>query len=103
MLPRGHRRPRLDFPPIEVHSAVPEVYALGRETHRMSGTTVHIYDVEKTLVDCVKYRNKLGTEPVIEALRLYRDRKPLKVDRLMDYARVCRVQQILSTYLEGIL
>jgi predicted transcriptional regulator of viral defense system len=103
MLPRGHRIPRMDYPPIEAHTSMPRLYQMGREAHPMGGTEVHVYDVEKTLVDCVKFRNKLGTEVVIEALRLYRDRKPLRIDSLMDYARACRVQQILQTYLEGIL
>ena len=103
MLPRDTGRPRLSYPPIEVHTTIPELYELGQEQHDIDGTTVRIYNVEKTLVDCVKYRNQLGTESVIEALRLYRDRKPLKVDKLMDYARVCRVHKTLSAYLEGIL
>lgn len=103
MLPRGHRLPRLQYPPIEVHTTVHALYELGQELRDVDGTSVRIYDVEKTLVDCVKYRNRLGTETVIEALRLYRDRKPVKVDQLMTYARACRVQKTLSAYLDGIL
>lgn len=103
MLPRGHRYPRLEYPPIEVHTTVPKLFKLGREVHQMEGTLVHVYDVEKTLVDCVKHRNQLGTEPLIEALRLYRDRKQMQIDRLMDYARTCRVQHTLGSYLEGVL
>jgi predicted transcriptional regulator of viral defense system len=103
MLPRGSHRPILEWPPLEVHFAIPGLYDLGKEVHKLDGTGIQVYCREKTLADCVKYRNTLGTELVVESLRLYRNDKRRDVDLLMDYARKCRVGKIMSMYLDGIL
>ena len=62
-----------------------------------------IYDPEKTLVDCFKFRNKLGMDMVQEALRLYKSRVPFKSDALIRYARICRVERVMTPYLEALL
>jgi predicted transcriptional regulator of viral defense system len=103
MLPRSSWVPSLAYPLIEVHTTQPLLHGLGRVVHRIDDSDVPIYSPEKTLVDCVKHRNKLGTELVIEALRLYRDRKPLKVDQIMEYARASRVVKVMEPYLDGVL
>jgi len=103
MLPRGSHHPILEWPPLEVHFAIPELYELGREVHERDGTEIAVYSPEKTLADCVKFRNKLGTELVVEALRLYSKAKRRNVDKLMEYARRCRVGKIMGMYLDGIL
>ena len=69
----------------------------------MDGIVVRVYSPEKTLADCFKYRNKLGLDTVLEALRLYRTRKRTKVDELMRFARVCRVEKVMRPYLEALL
>jgi predicted transcriptional regulator of viral defense system len=103
LLPRSSHPPVLDYPPIQVHSAVRAAYEIGQEVHLIDGVKVTVTDPEKTLVDCVKFRNQLGTELVIEALRYYRQRKQLQVDKIMNYARICRVAKVLGLYLDGIL
>lgn len=102
-IPRGSRCPKLDWPPIHVHSAVPAVYETGQEVYKIDGVNVRMTNVEKTLVDCVKYRNWIGTEHLIEALRTYRSSRKPRVDLIMDYARKCRVAKIITPYMEGIL
>ncbi|MCH8528004.1 MAG: type IV toxin-antitoxin system AbiEi family antitoxin domain-containing protein [Kiritimatiellae bacterium] len=103
LLPRGSHPPVLDYPPIQVHSAVRSVYELGHEVHFIDGVKVTVTDPEKTLVDCVKFRNELGTELVIEALRTYRQSMQIQVDKMMNYARICRVAKVMGYYLDGIL
>ncbi|MCC5845349.1 MAG: type IV toxin-antitoxin system AbiEi family antitoxin domain-containing protein [Verrucomicrobia bacterium] len=103
LLPRGSHPPVLDYPPIQVHSAVRSVYELGHEVHLIDGVKVTVTDPEKTLVDCVKFRNELGTELVIEALRTYRQSMQIQVDKMMNYARICRVAKVMGYYLDGIL
>lgn len=103
LLPRGSHPPVLDYPPIQVHSAVRSAYEIGHEVHWIDGVKVTVTDPEKTLVDCVKFRNQLGTELVIEALRTYRQRKRLQVDKMMNYARICRVSKVMGYYLDGVL
>ena len=75
----------------------------GIETHKVDGIRLRVYSPEKTLADCFKYRNKLGLDTVLEALRLYRSRKRPNVDDLMKFARVCRVEKVMRPYLEAVL
>ena len=69
----------------------------------MDGKVVNIYSPEKTLADCFKYRIKLGLDVSLEALRLYRARRRMRLDELERYAKVCRVQQVMRPYLEAML
>jgi hypothetical protein len=73
------------------------------ETHKLDGVSVQIYSPEKTLADCFKFRNKVGLDTAVEALRFYRERKSINVDDLMRYAVICRVKKIIRPYLEAIL
>ena len=102
-IPRDIHRPRVDYPPVRFFRFSESSYSDGVESHTMNGTKVHIYNVEKTLADCFKYRNQLGMDTVLEALHLYRERKPLKVDSLLAHARICRVYNVLAPYLEAVL
>jgi hypothetical protein len=65
---------------------------------------VRVYSSKKTIADCFKYRNKIGLDVAIEALRTWRDRKP-KADfhSLSRFAQMNRVQRIMRPYLEAIL
>lgn len=99
-LPRGHDTPRLDYPPIQVHRFSPEAYQAGIEEHIIDGISVKIYSVEKTLADAFKFRNKLGMDVVLEALKLYRERKKINPGALLQYARICRVENVIRPYLE---
>jgi hypothetical protein len=64
---------------------------------------VRIYSPEKTLADCFKFRNKVGLDTVVEAVRLYAERRSVKVNDLMRYAEICRVKKIIRPYLEVVL
>jgi hypothetical protein len=64
---------------------------------------VHIYSPEKTLADCFKFRNKIGLDTAVEAVRFYRERRRVQVDDLMRYASICRVEKIIRPYLEALL
>lgn len=100
---RGSRVPVLDYPPIRVHKFSLAAYEKGIEEHRIDDVTVKIYSCEKTLADCFKYRNKLGMDVVLEALKLYRARKRFDVAALNRYARICRVENVMRPYLEATL
>jgi hypothetical protein len=62
-----------------------------------------VYDPEKTIADSFKFRNRIGMDTITEALRLYRDRKKVKVNMLMHYADICRVNRVIRPYIEVIL
>ncbi|HMP75475.1 MAG TPA: type IV toxin-antitoxin system AbiEi family antitoxin domain-containing protein [Kiritimatiellia bacterium] len=101
--PRGVRPPRLAHPPIRTFWFSPDAHAQGVETHTVDGSHVRIYSPEKTIADCFKYRNKIGLDTVLDALRRYRENVGLRSDKLMKYARVCRVQKVMQPYLEASL
>jgi len=102
-LPRGTEPPRLKHPPLRVFWFTGRSFTDGIETHKLDGIRLRVYSPEKTLADCFKYRNKLGLDTVLEALRLYRSRKRPSVDEIMKFARVCRVEKVMRPYLEALL
>jgi len=102
-LPRGAEEPRLDYPPIRTYRFTGEAFTAGVDTHDLDGVSVRIYSPEKTLADCFKFRNKVGLDTVVEAIRFYRERRSIKVDDLMRYATICRVNRVMRPYLEAIL
>jgi len=102
-VPRDARMPSLDYPPVHAYKFSAAAYKSGIEKQRIDGVTVKIYSAEKTLADCFKYRNKLGMDVVLEALKLYRSQKKFNMEMLMKHARVCRVEKVMSPYLEASL
>ena len=100
-LERGARKPRLDYPPTRFYWFSGPAFREGIETHTLDGVPVRIYDQEKTLADCFRYRNQLGMDVVLEALRLWRERRRKKLDALLKYARTRRVERGMRPYLEA--
>jgi predicted transcriptional regulator of viral defense system len=100
-LERGTRKPRLDYPPTRFFWFSGPAFHDGIETHELDGVEVRIYDPEKTLVDCFRYRNQLGMDVAVEALRLWRVRRNRKLDVLLKYARMRHVERAMRPYLEA--
>ena len=100
---RNAESPRIDHPPISVHRFSGESLTTGIEDHQIDGVTVHIYSKEKTMADCFKFRNKVGMDVVLEALKLYKDQRAFDIGKLLEYARVCRVERVMTPYLEAML
>jgi predicted transcriptional regulator of viral defense system len=102
-LERGTRKPRLDYPPTRFFWFSGPAFSEGIETHKLDGVAVRVYDPEKTLVDCFRYRNQLGMDVVLEALRLWRERRKKKLDVLLKRARMRHVERAMRPYLEAML
>jgi len=102
-LPRGAEEPRLEHPPLKTYRFTGEAFTEGVETHEVDGVPVRIYSAEKTLADCFKFRNRIGLDTAVEAVRFYRERRKVSVEALMHHASVCRVKKIMRPYLEAIL
>lgn len=100
-LERGKTKPRLDYPPTRWFSG--PAFHEGIETHQLDGVPVRIYDPEKTLVDSFRYRNQVGMDVTLEALRLWRERRKKKLDVLLEYARMRHVERGMRPYLEALL
>ena len=94
--------PALRYPPLRLFWYSKEVHESGISETKMDGATVRIYSPEKTLVDCFKFRNKIGTDVAIEALRECRRLKKASMDELWAAAKACRVANIMRPYMESL-
>jgi predicted transcriptional regulator of viral defense system len=102
-LKEGAKAPRIDFPPLSVHHFSKTSFEAGVTTHEIDGVPVRIYNQEKTLADCFKFRNKLGMDVILEAVKMYKTRNvKINISELLFYARICRVEKIMQPYLESI-
>lgn len=102
-LPRGSEYPRIAHPPIRVFQMTGSAFQEGIDLHEIDGVRVRIYSPEKTIADCFKFRNRIGTDSAVEALRFYRERRKPKVSELLRCAAVCRVEGVMRPYLEAII
>ena len=100
-LARGVDSPRLDYPPITTHRFSEPTLRTGIEEHKIDSVSIKIYNPEKTLADCFKFRNKIGMDIVLEALKLYKAHKRFNLGDLLKYAKICRVEKIMRPYLEA--
>lgn len=100
-VPRDSRMPSLDYPPIQAHRFSNEAYKSGIEKHRIDGVYVKVYSPEKTLADCFKFRNKIGMDVVLEALKLSKARNKFDLGELLKYSKICRVEKVIRPYLEA--
>jgi len=99
-LPRGTRSPRLDYPPLRVFRLSGRAYTEGIEAHSIEGVQLRVYNPGKTVADCFKFRNKIGLDVALEALRDYQRKSPGGMDDLWRYAKICRMTQVIHPYLE---
>ena len=74
----------------------------GVETHTIESVPVRIYGAAKTVADCFKFRNKVGTDIAVEALRDCLEQRRSTPDELFEYARVCRVSRVMRPYMEAL-
>ncbi len=100
-LPRTARHPMLAYPPLQVYRFSRAAFEAGIETHVVDSVSIRVYGPEKTLADCFKYRNKIGLDVAIEALRFYRGRRGARLQAVLEYARTCRVEKVVRPYLEA--
>jgi predicted transcriptional regulator of viral defense system len=88
--------------PVTVHRFDSKTFNEGIKMHRIGGMTLKVYGVARTVVDCFKFRNKLGMDVALEALRLARQRKRVQHRELLHYAKLLRVENPMLPYLQAI-
>ncbi len=96
------REPKRDSVSIRVVRSSGEALQAGREEHTIEGVKVNIYCPAKTVADCFKFRNKIGLDVALEALREAWREKRCTMDELLRYARICRVENVMRPYLESL-
>lgn len=100
---RRSRRPALKFPPLRIFRFSGDALTEGVNLHRIEGQSVRVYGVAKTLADCFKYRNKIGLDVALEALREAWRARQFTMDELDHYARICRVERVMRPYMEAVI
>ena len=99
---RKARRPKEAILPLRIVWFSGEALDAGVEEHSIEGVTVKIYGPAKTVADCFKYRNKIGLDVALEALReCWRERR-CTMDDLWRYAEICRVGKVMRPYLQSL-
>ncbi|MEO7207231.1 MAG: transcriptional regulator [Steroidobacteraceae bacterium] len=98
---QGAARPRLDYPPIRVTIVSGAAFSFGVERHQIDGVSVRVYSPAKTVADCFKFRNKIGLDVAIEALREALRAKRFTRDELWVAAKICRVTKVMRPYIEA--
>lgn len=93
--------PQFSYPRVRVYRMSGEALTSGVEEHVIGGTTVKVFNPAKTVADCFKFRNKIGLDVALEALReTVRSRKATR-DEIMEYAETDRVSRVVRPYLEA--
>jgi predicted transcriptional regulator of viral defense system len=102
-LDRRAWRPALRYPPLRIVRYTGAALNEGVEKHVLEGRPVRVYSVAKTLADCFKYRNKIGLDVALEALREAWRTRRFTMDALDRYAAICRVQRVMRPYVEALV
>ena len=96
------RAPQMPYPPLRIARFSGPALSEGVELHNIEGVPVKITSVPKTIADCFKYRNKIGLDVAMEALKEAWSAKRVSMDELWHYGQICRVQNVMRPYLEGL-
>ena len=94
--------PRVDYPPLRIVRFSGSALTGGVEERRIGGVPIRVYGPAKTVADCFKFRNKVGLDVALEALRDCRRRRKATMDELWRAARVCRMTNVMRPYLESL-
>jgi predicted transcriptional regulator of viral defense system len=100
---RGTRAPTVNSQRLRVVRFSGDAFRKGIDVHRIEGERVRVYNVGKTIADLFKYRNKIGIDVALEALRDAWRRRKVTIDEIDRYARVCRVERVMRPYLEALV
>jgi predicted transcriptional regulator of viral defense system len=95
-------RPRVEHPPLRLIYLSGAALQEGVEEHDLDGVTLRVFSAAKTVADCFKFRNKIGIDVALEALREYRRLHPKHLDELWRSARLDRVTGVMRPYLEAV-
>lgn len=101
-IPNKARAPRIDYPPLRIVCFSGPLLSEGVEEHPIDGVPVGISCVARTVADCFKYRNKIGLNVALEALREAWRARRAGMEDLWRYARLCRVANVMRPYLESL-
>jgi predicted transcriptional regulator of viral defense system len=100
-IPRGKETPRVDYPPARSFHFSAETINAGVEVHEIEGIKVRIFSPEKTIADCFKFRHKIGLDVTVTALKECLRQKGARA-KILEYAKLCRVEKVMRPFLEAL-
>ncbi len=92
-----------DFPPVKLYYWTEKFYEIGIVRAMFNNEVIQIYDLEKSVCDAVRYRNKVGVDITTEVLRNYLKKKDRNLDKLMKYAEKMRISSVMQQYIQMML
>jgi predicted transcriptional regulator of viral defense system len=101
-LSKGARKPTILSPSLRVVRLTEPSLSEGVEKHMVEGVPVRVYSVAKTVADCFKFRNKVGLDVAIEALKDSLRQKKATINDIYRYAKICRVSNVIRPYMEAL-
>jgi predicted transcriptional regulator of viral defense system len=101
-LRKGARKPVLPSPSLRIVRLSGPSLTEGIDNHQVEGVPVRVYSAAKTVADCFKFRNKIGLDVAIEALKDCLRQKKASVNEIYRYAKLCRVSNVIRPYMEAL-
>ena len=102
-LSRTARKPKVDTTPVQFVRLSEGAFKEGVSEIFIDNKKIHIYNIPKTIADCFKFRNKIGLDVAIEALRDVLENKKATVEEILHYSEICRVRKIITPYMESLV
>ena len=102
-IPRGKHANKIKYPPVKYYRYASDIWGEGFEEHEIQGHKIKVYNLARTVVDCFKFRNKIGLDVARDALKLAVKEKIINLKEIMKYAKLCRVESIIKPILEAII
>jgi predicted transcriptional regulator of viral defense system len=101
-LRKGARTPAIASPSLRIIRLTEPSLTKGTENHLVEGVSVRVYSAAKTVADCFKFRNKIGIDIAVEALKDCLRQKKATVNEIYRYAKICRVSNVIRPYMEAL-
>lgn len=101
-LRKGARKPVLPSPSLRIVRLSGLSLTEGIDNHQVEGVPVRVYSAAKTVADCFKFRNKIGLDVAIEALKDCLRQKKASINEVYRYAKICRVSNVIRPYMEAL-
>lgn len=102
-IPRLTHANKIKYPPVKFYRFSKPSWEAGIEEHMVDGHKIRIYSLAKTIADCFKFRSKVGIDVARAALKTALDERKVKINDVMGFAKICRVDGIIKPIMESII
>ena len=89
-----------DYPPVKLYYFSDKYYMDGIEKIDINGNIIKIYNIEKTICDCLRYEDKISKDIIVESIKEYVRRRDKNISKLMNYAKKAKVRDVIQKYIE---